>query len=401
MGKWGPPVGLVEGTPGVFYSTGGSAQQAAFSITSEGAKTFLASFPLSTYVESPLVSASNQRFYSSVQLHLNPPDVFSIGSTPGKHLYGEQTVLPLFTQNLPDGSLLGVAVALADNSMSLIRGDTSGRIGAPIYTFPSREVLPLTALYASDGNYYGVSYLNDGSGYVYRVTPSGSFSQLLSFPPGAFVGNPSFVPLLQASDGYLYGATPNGGANKTGIIYKLTLAGEYTLLYTFPKGLNYNPTNLIQASDGNLYGATFGLNGFAQLFRITTSGQYTLLVQLTSLGCLCLLTQGSDGIIYGTAQAGGAVGAGAVFALDAGLPKPAPQPLQFVPPNGPVGTRVRIWGNNMLGASAEFGGVAAPDVVTSGPNYVRATVPPGAVSGPITITTPAGTASTQASFTVE
>jgi len=36
MGKWGPPGGLVEGVPGIFYSTGGSAQEAAFSITPQG-----------------------------------------------------------------------------------------------------------------------------------------------------------------------------------------------------------------------------------------------------------------------------------------------------------------------------------------------------------------------------
>ncbi len=400
MGKWGPPGGLVEGTPGVFYSTGGVAQQVAFSITTQGAKTFLASFPVSTYVEVPLVSASNQRFYSSIVNRDNTQNVFSVSSSIGKMLYGDETILPLFTQNLPDGLLLGVGIGPADNPLYLIRATIAGAV-TPIYSFPTGEVLPHTALYANDGNYYGVSYLNDGSGYVYRVTPSGSFSQLLSFPKGAFVGNPHFVPLLQATDGNLYGATPNGGTNRTGVIYKLTLAGEYTLLHTFPKGPDNNPTTLIQASDGNLYGATLGLNGFAQLFKITTSGQYTLLVQLTSLGCLCLLTQGSDGIIYGTAQAGGAVGAGAVFALDAGLPRPAPQPLKFLPPNGPVGTRVRIWGNSMLGASAEFGGVAAHDVVTSGPNYVWATVPPGALSGPIMITTPGGTASTQANFTVE
>ena len=91
------------------------------------------------------------------------------------------------------------------------------------------------------------------------------------------------------------------------------------------------PVSLPRPGHGNLYGATFGLNGHPVLFKITTSGQYTTLYSLGGIGCLCLLTQGSDGIIYGTAQAGGPVGAGAVFALDAGLPKPAPQALKFEP----------------------------------------------------------------------
>jgi uncharacterized repeat protein (TIGR03803 family) len=371
----------------------GTPQPVAFSITTQGAKTFLASFP-NTDIQAPLASASNQRFYSSYSPNYT---AFSVGSTPGKDLYPNQAIAPGFTQNLPDGTLLAVAAA---QSFYLAKGDTAGTV-TPIYAFPTGTYLPHTAIYASDGNYYGVSYLNNGSGNVFRVTPSGSLTNVLDFPSNTFVGNPGFVPLLQASDGNLYGATPNGGANGTGIIYKLTLSGQYTLLYTFPKGLDYNPTAMLQASDGNLYGATWGLNGRSQLFKVTTSGQYTLLYSMTTTGCLCQLTQGSDGIIYGTAQAGGPVGAGAVFALDAGLPKPAPQALEFGPQHGPVGTRIRIWGNNMLAASVEFGSVPATAVSTSGPNYVWVTVPAGAVSGPITVTTPGGTSTTPASFIVE
>ena len=90
-------------------------------------------------------------------------------------------------------------------------------------------------------------------------------------------------------------------------------------------------------------GDTQGNEG-SQIFRITKSGQYTPLSGLGSLGCNCWLLQGSDGVIYGMASTGGAYGYGGVFALDAGLPKPAPQALKFGPGRGPVGTRVRIWG---------------------------------------------------------
>lgn len=159
---------------------------------------------------------------------------------------------------------------------------------------------------ASDGNYYGVYYLQDGTGSVYRVSPSGSFSTLYTFG-ASFDGNPAWVPLLQASDGNLYGATPNGGANGTGTIYKLSLSGEYTLLYQFPKGANYNPSALIEGSDGNLYGATAGSAGESLLFQIAKSGQYTLLHTMapyTDGQCQCQLTQGSDGIVYGSGWLG-------------------------------------------------------------------------------------------------
>jgi len=235
------------------------------------------------------------------------------------------------------------------------------------------------------------------------VTPSGSFTQLYSFPSHTFL-NYFVVPLLQASDGNLYGAIASAGANGTGIIYKLTLGGQYTPLYTFPKDNNSGPTWLIEGSDGNLYGATYGnltAGGHSELFRLTKSGQYTLLHTLTDAACQCDLVQGSDGIIYGTAQGGGATGAGEIFALNVGLSKPAPHAQYFYPQSGPVSTQVRIWGSNLLSASVQFNGVPATTVSNSGSNYVWATVPVGATTGPITVTTPGGNITTHLSFTVE
>ena len=117
--------------------------------------------------------------------------------------------------------------------------------------------------------------------------------------------------------------------------------------------------------------------------------------------CDCSLVQGSDGIIYGTAAIGGVTGAGDVFALDAGLPKPAPTSQFFNPASGAPGTRVLLWGKNLLLASVSFNGVPSTEVYNSGSNYIWATVPPGASTGPITITTPGGTHVTANSFTVE
>jgi hypothetical protein len=62
---------------------------------------------------------------------------------------------------------------------------------------------------------------------------------------------------------------------------------------------------------------------------------------------------------------------------------------------------VRIWGANLLSATVQFNGVPAVAVSSSGPNYVWATVPAGATTGPISVTTPGGSNTTQASFTVQ
>ena len=254
--------------------------------------------------------------------------------------------------------------------------------------------------------YDGVSQTNPaGTGYVFRVTQSGSFTKVYNFPANSFAGFFA-VPLLQARDGNLYGATPNGGANGTGTVYKLTVGGQYTLLFSFPKGNNGGPTSLIEASDGNLYGAALGAlgnGGYSELFRVSKTGTYTLAYAMRDVGvdgaCQCDLVQGSDGIIYGSAVGGGVKGAGLYFALDAGLPKPKPR--RFSPRSGPVGAQVLIWGQDLLSAAVQFNGVAATTVSNSGPNYVLATVPAGATTGSITITTPGGRASTVANFTVQ
>ena len=183
------------------------------------------------------------------------------------------------------------------------------------------------------------------------------------------------------------------------------MSGHYTLLYTFPRGTEYHPTTLIEGSDGNLYGAS-GLTGSPSLlFKITKSGKYTLLYAMKDAakdgGCDCLLTLGSDGVIYGAAFYGGVQGAGDIFALDAGLPKPKPRAQQFAPQSGTVGTQVQIWGYNLLSASVDFNGVPATTVSNSGANYVWSTVPTGASTGRITVTTPGGSSTTKSNFTVQ
>jgi uncharacterized repeat protein (TIGR03803 family) len=117
--------------------------------------------------------------------------------------------------------------------------------------------------------------------------------------------------------------------------------------------------------------------------------------------CQCSLLQGSDGNIYGTASSGGPTNAGVIFSVELGLPKPAPLAQHFSPASGAVGAQVLLWGSNLLSASVEFNGVAATTVSNSGSNYVLATVPAGATTGPITVTTPGGTVTTTHSFTVE
>ena len=88
-------------------------------------------------------------------------------------------------------------------------------------------------------------------------------------------------------------------------------------------------------------------------------------------------------------------------------PVPAPPPPQaaptlasFTPASGQAGTTVTISGTNLSGATGvTFNGAGATFAVASA-TQISATVPQNATTGPIAVTTPAGTAVSQGSFTV-
>lgn len=411
MTGYGQLWGLAEGSPGVFYGAASlvSAGSAAYSVSKQGGVLTLATFPPHYYIARPLVSGPNSLLYASVQHTAGVANVFSVMYSPGSAtVYSGQTVDPELSQSLPDGTFLGVA-ANAENQLpwSVVNVGLSGEI-TQLYQFVD-DVPISNALYATDGDYYGIAAATPG--YVYKLTPSGTFSKLYVFPstPPAFLGLAP-ASLLQARDNNLYGILPSGGANGTGAVFRLTLGGEYRVIYSFPTGPNGGPTSLIEGSDGNLYGATQGYvyggpYGYGLLFRLTTAGEYTLLKPMdngaATGSCQCTLTLGSDGVIYGTTTIGGPSGGGTVFALDVGMPVPKPRARQFTPESGPVGTKVTIFGSNLLSATVKFNGVTATSVSNSGPHFLIATAPPGATPGPITITTPGGTFTTPTAFIVQ
>ncbi len=73
----------------------------------------------------------------------------------------------------------------------------------------------------------------------------------------------------------------------------------------------------------------------------------------------------------------------------------------FQPSRGVTGTIVTITGKAFTDATAvRFGSVMAANVLFDGPTQIRATVSPTAITGPVTVTTPAGSGLSAATFTV-
>jgi len=190
---------------------------------------------------------------------------------------------------------------------------------------------------ASDGNLYGTTFqggAND-SGTVFRITSGGALTTLYSFcsqpgplgPPfGCADGVSPSVGLIQASDGNLYGTTPSGGAtnpiglggpNGIGTVFRITLGGTLTTLYSFcsqPQCADGGqPTaGLIQATDGNLYGTTE-----STAFKLSLEGALTTLYTFCSVDCPLPsgLIQATDGNFYGTTVGGGTSDDGTVFKM--------------------------------------------------------------------------------------
>ena len=80
---------------------------------------------------------------------------------------------------------------------------------------------------------------------------------------------------------------------------------------------------------------------------------------------------------------------------------PGPSINSFSPSSGPVGTDVIIEGDNFVGVTGvSFNGVAVLDGYVSSPTQIHATVPAGATTGFITVSTLSGTATTTVKFFV-
>jgi uncharacterized repeat protein (TIGR03803 family) len=182
----------------------------------------------------------------------------------------------------------------------------------------------------SAGNLYGTTSAGGtGYGVVFKVNTAGKETVLYSFTGGADGGQPH-AGLILDSAGNLYGTTYAGGEGGAGVVFKVNMAGQETVLYSFTGGADGRWPNagVIRDSGGNLYGTTQsgGTANSGVVYDLNTSGQERVLYSFTGGADggapFAGVIRDSAGNLYGTTSSGGTVsavhffGAGVVYRVD-------------------------------------------------------------------------------------
>jgi uncharacterized repeat protein (TIGR03803 family) len=270
-----------------------------------------------------------------------------------------------------------------------------------------------TLVQGTDGNFYGTTESGgvNNQGTLFRISPTGILTTLYSFcaSTGCPDGAAPIAGVVAATDGNFYGVASLGGiyANCSagcGTIFKFTPEGVLTTLhsFTFPSIEGNYPNGLMQATDGNLYGTTSlgGAHDWGAIFQITTGGTFTLLHSFAQAGGAVPMSgvmQNTDGTFYGTTEVGGKNNVGVIFRLSMGLGSF----VKVWPAGTTVGQTVAIVGNNLTGTSSvTFNGVPSGFVDVYTATLIYATVPSGATTGPVKVTTPSGVLTSNVAFQV-
>ncbi len=335
---WNAPGGLTLAQNGSFYgvTAGGPDTGHAFRISTSGAfATVLVVCPGHT-------CASDAGLLGTL---LQARGGYLVGPAPG----GANNVGAIYRMT-PSGTPT-IIYSFCDDT--ICHDGIGGLVSPPLVQTAGGNILG-TAGYGGSGANCTVS--TQGCGAAFRVTAAGGgtltklhdFCSFAHCSDGAVPG-----PLIQATDGNFYGTAALGGSAKGyGTVFKLTPAGQYSVIHTFIGTDGQDPsTALFQATDGNLYGTTFQ---------------------------------------------GGASSGGTIFRISLGL---APF-VKTVQPAGKVSDSIVILGNNLTGStSVTFNGMAGTFSVVSD-TEITATVPPGATTGTIQVVTLSSTLSSNVAFTV-
>jgi IPT/TIG domain len=189
---------------------------------------------------------------------------------------------------------------------------------------------------------------------------------------------------MQPSNGRIYVVTERGNANglNQGVLYRLDNAAPPSVLLTTVSG---TAGQTVQILAGGLTGTSKVKFGSATArFHVVSDTFLTATVP----------NNGTTGLVSVTTRSRTLVSNRKFFVL--------PVISSFTPTSGPVGTQViiNIVGTGLLGATqVKFGSVKATSFTVNSATSITASVLSGSVTGKVSVTTPGGTAMSQAAFT--
>ena len=190
---------------------------------------------------------------------------------------------------------------------------------------PAASATPL--IQGTDGKLYGAAQGGGlhGYGVVFSMDQDGSqYVPLHNFGPDVFGTRGPSGALVESREGVLYAATWSGGTNRVGVIFKLNKDGSnYAEIFHFSRFTTggYQPkAGLLEGGDNALYGVTStgGPFGGGAIFKLNKDGGgHTVVAHflggLSGLGPAALPIEGPDGMLYGTTSRGGQHSKGCIY----------------------------------------------------------------------------------------
>ncbi len=304
---------------------------------------------------------------------------------------------PTITSFTPTSGPIGTVVTITGTNLTGLTGVSFN--GTAAVTFAATNATTATATVPTGAT----------TGTISVTTPNGSATSAATFtvttPPAAPANDLCTAPSLPVltCGGSVTGTTTNststGDPTATctatiqpasgGVFYRFTGTGGSVTMTTCNAGTNYDTKLFVFTGACGALACVAG-NDDQPTTCAATGNSTPSSVTFAS-------TAGTSYLVF----VSGFNGAQGNFVLTTTCPSTTPTITSFTPTSGPVGTVVTITGTNLTGLTGvSFNGTPAVTFAATNATTATATVPTGATTGTISLTTPGGSATSAASFTV-
>jgi Metallo-peptidase family M12B Reprolysin-like/Cadherin domain/IPT/TIG domain len=303
--------------------------------------------------------------------------------------------VPTVTSFTPTSGAIGSSVVVTGTGFTGVTAVNFNGTAAATYTVNSATQITVTVptgattgpISVTNGLGTGTSSTN----FTVLTTPANDLCTAASLPVLTCGTSVTGTTLLSTSTG-----DPTANCNAVtiqaasgGVFYRFTGTGGSVTMNTCNAGTNYDTKLFVYTGTCGALTCVTGnddLTGTCAANGTTTTSTVTF---ATTLGTSYLVfVSGYNG------EQGN-------FVLTTTCVSTTPTITSFTPTSGPVGTVVTITGTNLTGLTGvSFNGTAAVTFSATNATTATATVPAGATTGTISLTTPGGSATSATSFTV-